>query len=115
MVRTRLADASYCGQYASTRPPLPPPLPSPPPSAPSRKRKAAASPKTAAKPKKAKPAPVVGEVARFVRESGAWGGHSRWLLAEWAHEGYDPSWEAWRSKGEGEPGSPVVSCSFPHP
>ena len=112
-VRARLADPSLCGQYASAQPPLPPPLPSPPPDTPSRKRKAAASPKTEAKAKKTKPAPVVGEVARFVRESGAWGGHSRWFLAEWTHEGYQPWWEAWRSKGEGEPGTPVVCCSIP--
>ena len=71
VVRQKLANPALCGQYVSTRPPLPPPLPSPPPNTPSRKRKEVASPKTAAKAKKVKPAPVVGEVARFVREEGA--------------------------------------------
>ena len=114
VVRTKLSDPALCGQYSKVEtrllPPWPPP--SPPRTPPSRKGKQA-SPKTAAPAKKTKPAAVVGEVARIVRESGAWGGHRRWFLAEWAHEGYDPSWEAWRSKGEGEPGTPVVSCCSP--
>ena len=106
-IRTRIADPALCGQYASAPPPLPPPLPSTPPSASSHKRERA-SPRTAAKPKAAKTA-VFGEVARFVQESGAWGGHKRWFLAEWDHEGYEPSWEKWRSRGEGEPGTPVLT------
>ena len=81
-------------------------LPPPPPVAPKGKRKAAAEPATKAA-KKTK-AVTHFDVARILEEAGKWGGHSRWFLVEWDHAGYTPSWEAWRSPGCGQPGSPVL-------
>ena len=71
-----------------------------------RKRKAEAAPSTqkAAKFAKSK----AWEVERIVEESGAWGGHKRWFVVEWAHENYTPSWEAWRNAG-GAAGTPVLT------
>ena len=103
LVQSKLADAHLCGTHATASAPMPAPL-SPTPTA-SRKRSASLSLVPTTKAKKTKAA---FEVQRVVREEGGWGGHRRWFVVEWSHEGYEPSWEAWRSAG-GEVGSPVLT------
>ena len=110
-VRYNLADGRLCGQHSIQGSPMlsdAPPPPSPPPRQ-SSKRKAP-EPKTSKAAKKARRAPTVEsyEIQRIVWEEGAWGGEKRWFAVEWAHVGYDESWEAWRNAG-GEPGTPVLT------
>ena len=107
LVASKLADTRLCGTHAKAdSPPLPPP-PSPQQPTRSLKRKvlAPAEPKTK-KVKKERTAAF--EVERIVSEAGAWGGHSRWFVAEWSHVGYEPTWERWRNAG-GNPGEPVLT------
>ena len=112
LVRTKLADTRLCGQYAIPGSPQlseAPPLPSPPPRQRSKRTVPAQAPRQSTKPsKKARRTAESYEITRIVREEGAWGGHKRWFAVEWAHVGYEPSWEAWRNAG-GEPGTPVLT------
>ena len=109
LVSSRLADPYFTGRWAKVSSPLPPP-PSTQPKPPSgvkRRKSTELSPATTKKAKKARLTEKSYDVERIVEESGPWGGHSRWFAVQWAHEGYEPSWEAWRNAG-GLPGTPVV-------
>ena len=105
LIQSKLADPSLTGRWAETSPPLPPPPPPPLP-----KSKGGSPAATIVKSKAAKKKKLTDEayaVEQIVEEAGAWGGHKRWFLVEWSHEGYEPGWERWRSPGCGQPGTPV--------
>ena len=105
-VRARLSSKVLCGKYAKEAEPLPPP---PPPSRKGGGRKRGGAKAAEPAPKRRKPAAkTLYDLAAIREESGRWGGYSRWFLVEWDHSGYEPSWEAWRSPGCGEPGTPVL-------
>ena len=117
--RERLADPSFCGQHAvENSPPLPPPPPTPSPS--SRKRQRPSPPKTTKPAKKSKPAKyteetyLVRRIFKEVQDKKKKGNKGRmWYAVEWDHDGYEASWEAWRSPDlGGAPGTPVVRCSL---
>ena len=110
LVRYKLADTRLCGTHSVSGSPQlsdAPPVPSPPP----KQSKRAAEPTSAPRTKAAKRTRYTSEkfeVEEFIEESGRWGGSSRWLVARWAHEGYEPWWEAYRNAG-GEAGTPVLT------